>query len=107
MDYYIVTNNGGKKMDTIYTTKNLETWRAGRLGVAYMNTFLMLRNQPEVTPKLQLERITEALSKKSSKEKIGVNHMIYREFRAQCHAQDRKNMDLYNDLLVHYAKHVN
>ena len=89
---------------TQYDNEVLETWRTGRLGGLYMNSYTMSKDDPEECS--QLERVAKILSARPPLERRGVLNEIKGRVRGAQRAEEREQMESLLGMLHHYISSV-
>lgn len=89
---------------TQYPIEILKTWRTGRLGCLYLNSFRASRDDPEECS--QLERIAQVLSTRPLLERKGIYRTIRHDLMAAQQREDAEQTHLLIEMLNHYVESV-
>jgi hypothetical protein len=89
---------------TQYPTETLQTWRTGRLGGLYMNSFTMSRDDSAELS--QLERIAGVMRGRPLAEQRGVMTEIRRNLMAATRRGDYGQAQMFAEMACHYAQKV-
>ncbi len=87
-----------------YERRVIETWRTGRLGVLYMNSFSFSRN--DETELGQLETITDILSSRPLRERQQFFGQIYHTRQQAAVQNDSEQGETLNAMVLHYALNI-
>ncbi len=87
-----------------YDNEILETWRTGRLGGLYLNSYMISKDDPEECS--QLERVAEILSTRPQPERIILLNEIKRRVRGAQREEDSGQMESLLGMLNHYIGSV-
>lgn len=87
-----------------YDNEVLETWRTGRLGGLYLNSYMISRDDSEECS--QLERVAKILSTRPQPERIILLNEITRRVQRTQREEDGGQMETLLGMLHHYISSV-
>ncbi|GEM_PF-2526740 len=87
-----------------YPEEVIRTWRTGRLGALYMNSFTVSRTDPGESS--QLARITRILDSRPFEEKRALYLEIQEQIRVNCRSEDYERAALLEDMKQHLLQHI-